>query len=290
MIETLSYMRKPQTPKKPPYAIESVDHALVVIQLLRDAGAARLVEIAREIGVSASTAHRILAMLVFRGFALQDDDRRYLPGPSIGVAPTTTSHNRLLMDVSRRRVEALTVATGETSNLMIRIGANARILYTAEGHHTLRVHDRRGAVLPARHASGGKALLAELDTQALQRLYLRRNHVDEPLSLDAFAALQAQLARIRMDGFALNIEETEAGIGAVGVCVRAADGTAIAAVTSAFPILRYADLISRGIVEEVKSTTHEIEQLLAEYDIHDGELAERVSVSRKRANPRRSKA
>ena len=228
MIETLSYMRKPQTPKKPPYAIESVDHALVVIQLLRDAGAARLVEIAREIGVSASTAHRILAMLVFRGFALQDDDRRYLPGPSIGVAPTTTSHNRLLMDVSRRRVEALTVATGETSNLMIRIGANARILYTAEGHHTLRVHDRRGAVLPARHASGGKALLAELDTQALQRLYLRRNHVDEPLSLDAFAALQAQLARIRMDGFALNIEETEAGIGAVGVCVRAADGTAIA--------------------------------------------------------------
>ncbi|WCI07745.1 helix-turn-helix domain-containing protein [Arthrobacter sp. OVS8] len=32
-----------------------------------------------------STAHRLLAMLVYRGFAVQDENRRYVPGPAMGV-------------------------------------------------------------------------------------------------------------------------------------------------------------------------------------------------------------
>jgi IclR family acetate operon transcriptional repressor len=64
---------------KPPYAIESVDHALVLAQLLQQEGSLRVTDAAERLGVSRSTAHRLLAMLVYRDFAEQTDDRRYRP-------------------------------------------------------------------------------------------------------------------------------------------------------------------------------------------------------------------
>ena len=61
--------RKP-VQKRPTYSIEAVDNALQLLQLLRDGGALRLKDAAEELGVAPSTAHRLLAMLVYRGFAV----------------------------------------------------------------------------------------------------------------------------------------------------------------------------------------------------------------------------
>ena len=56
---------------KPAYAIESVDHALHLAQLLQQEGPLRVTDAAGRLGVSVSTAHRLLAMLVYRDFAEQ---------------------------------------------------------------------------------------------------------------------------------------------------------------------------------------------------------------------------
>ena len=40
-----------------------------------------------ELGIAPSTAHRLLAMLVYRGFAVQDEKRMYHPGPAMGAGP-----------------------------------------------------------------------------------------------------------------------------------------------------------------------------------------------------------
>ncbi|MFD0533119.1 helix-turn-helix domain-containing protein [Actinomadura luteofluorescens] len=66
---------------KPPYPLRSVDNALHLLQVLRDQGGLRVSEAAAELGTARSTAHRLLAMLVYRGFAVQDDNHTYLPGP-----------------------------------------------------------------------------------------------------------------------------------------------------------------------------------------------------------------
>ena len=49
---------------KPPYAIESVDNALRILQALRDSGRVRVSELAAELGIARSTAHGLLAMPV----------------------------------------------------------------------------------------------------------------------------------------------------------------------------------------------------------------------------------
>jgi DNA-binding IclR family transcriptional regulator len=70
--------------KEPPaYAIASVDHALRLAVLLQLEGPVTVSAAAERLGVARSTAHRLLTMLVYRDFAVQDEDRRYRAGPVI---------------------------------------------------------------------------------------------------------------------------------------------------------------------------------------------------------------
>ena len=66
---------------EPPYAITSVDHALRLALILQREGQLTVSEAAERLGVARSTAHRLLAMLVYRDFAEQGTDRRYRACP-----------------------------------------------------------------------------------------------------------------------------------------------------------------------------------------------------------------
>lgn len=70
---------------KPSYALQSVDSALRLAQILQAFGPMRVSDVATKLDIAVSTAHRLLAMLVYRGFAEQLPDRRY--GPGAGLMP-----------------------------------------------------------------------------------------------------------------------------------------------------------------------------------------------------------
>ena len=254
--------------QRPPYAVESVDTTLRLLQLLRDGGSVRLKDAAAEVGVSPSTAHRLLAMLVYRGFAVQDEARLYWPGPSLGAGPAGVAWTRQLREVVAPALEALARRTGETANLMIRVGSHVRFLTTIEGADVLRVTDRRGVVLPARLASGGKALLAELDRPSLERLYrsTASDVAGEALGHDEFEALLAELEQVRHRGFATNVEETEGGVGAVGAALHDR-GAAVAAVSIATPVGRLPGRVRQGMVDTVLEARREIEAELARHPL-----------------------
>ena len=70
-----------QAKERPPYAISSVDHALRLAAILQLEGGLSVTEAAERLNVARSTAHRLLAMLVYRDFAVQNEQREYLAGP-----------------------------------------------------------------------------------------------------------------------------------------------------------------------------------------------------------------
>src|SRR5947208_17058840 len=72
----------------PQYPIESVDNALRILLLLGERSELRLTEVAEFLGVASSTAHRLLAMLQYRGFIRQEArSKAYRPGTALtGVA------------------------------------------------------------------------------------------------------------------------------------------------------------------------------------------------------------
>ncbi|GAA2196364.1 IclR family transcriptional regulator [Sinomonas flava] len=213
-------MQKFQIVKKPAYAIESVDNALQLILLLQESGAIRVNEAAERLGVAPSTAHRLLATLVYRGFAAQDEARRYTAGPVLSGA---SRHGRLqeVVALAAPHLEELAATVGETVNIMVRFGTSVRFLMSAESRQLLRVGDRTGTVLPANLSSGGKAMLATLDLGTLRQLYMGRGArmSGEQLGEDAFRALEAELATVRETGVAVNIGRTEADIAAMGAAV-----------------------------------------------------------------------
>ncbi|WP_217697451.1 helix-turn-helix domain-containing protein [Nocardia donostiensis] len=47
--------------------------------------------VAQRIGVAASTAHRLLQMLIYRDFAVQEPDRFYRVGPLLELAARSRS-------------------------------------------------------------------------------------------------------------------------------------------------------------------------------------------------------
>ncbi|MFC4466054.1 IclR family transcriptional regulator [Streptomyces xiangluensis] len=219
---------------EPPYPIASVDHALHLATLLQQEGPMRVSDAAERLGVSPSTAHRLLAMLVYRDFAEQRPDRRYQAGEVLRPTVTTQAPVTLLREVALPHMQELADAKEESVNLIVLAGTEARFLATAESQspQILRVGTRAGRSLPAHLTSGGKAILAALPTEDLTAFCDGDTEVDLP-------RLRRELARVRKRGFALNNQETETGLTAIGVRVRAPAHGLIAAVAIAIPTARF---------------------------------------------------
>src|SRR3954449_2139666 len=127
----------------------------------------RVTDVADRLGVSGSTAHRLLGMLVYRDFAEQLPDRRYGPGPLMSGGGLPRATVAQLREVAWPHLRRLVDQLGETANLMVLAGADVRFVATVECDQVLRVGDRTGRTLPAHLSSGGRALLAALDDGAV---------------------------------------------------------------------------------------------------------------------------
>ncbi|MFC5993614.1 IclR family transcriptional regulator [Pseudonocardia hispaniensis] len=241
---------------KPSYAIDSVDHALRLAQLLQQEGPVRVTDAAEWLGVSPSTAHRLLAMLVYRDFAEQRPDRRYTAGRMLRPAPTSEAPLALLRRVALPHLRALAQRLHESTNLMVLVGAEVRFLATVEGDQPLRVGDRVGQALPAHRASGGRALLALMPVDQLEALYDSFDEID-------LHRLRRELALIRKRGFAINDQLTEAGVTAVGAALHDPSGQPIAAISIAMPTVRFHRDRLPHWATELSTTTTVIERDLA---------------------------
>jgi len=247
----------------PAYPLRSVDRALHLLVLLQHRGSLGVQEAAELLGVAASTAHRLLTMLRVHQFAVQDSSRTYRPGPAMTMVSATPSRDEVLITVASRHLDDLARTTGETVHLMVLEGAGARFIAGTEGSYALRVASRIGLTLPAHLTSGGKVLLAELTREQLSELYPR----GLPLTPDAAGpelnVLIRELSAVRRRGFALNVEETEQGVNAIGAAVRDRNGRAVAAEVVAAPSLRLPRRSMAGLIAPLQSSAAAISASLA---------------------------
>jgi DNA-binding IclR family transcriptional regulator len=245
--------------RAPAYAIESVDNALRILQSLRDSGELGVADVAAELGIARSTAHRLLSMLVYRDFAAKTDDHRYVPGPALSAPPLRPGPTQRLRQALRPHMTALRDRVEETVNLTVRRGAQSRFLDTIECRRLLRVTDRQGMILPAWQTSGGKVLLAELPDARLTVLLRGASGRGPDRMTDAARrALVSELRAVRERGYAENIEESESGVCAVGMCVRDSAGEAVAALSVSAPSVRYTPERAKLFLRELRVTTSAI--------------------------------
>lgn len=217
----------------------SAAHALRLVTLLAERGQMRVTEAAQELGISPATAHRLLALMCQLGFAVQEPNRSYLPGPAyvrLNLAPSAPDTLRLLV---RGHLEQMALTVGETCHLMVLDGTSVRFLASVEGPGALRVASREGVLLPAHATSGGKALLAEMTRDELAELFPDGILDHTTKRIVTASTLLRQLRKVREQRFAINVEESEPGISAVGAAVYHRSGSPVAALSISTPAFRF---------------------------------------------------
>lgn len=220
------------------YPIESVDNALRLILLLHERSRVGVAEAARHLEVAPSTAHRLLAMLRHRGFAVQDSRRGYRPGPVFGTLGFTGRPAPDLVSVVRPQLELLSRRLRETVHLVVRQGTAARFLDGVEADQPLRVGNRAGMSMPAHVTSGGKILLAQLAPAELAALYRHGLPASYGPAVTELAQLRRHLTTARRLGYSVNREESERGITGVAVCLRDTAGAVRGALAVGMPTAR----------------------------------------------------
>lgn len=239
-----------QETTRPP--VESVDHALQVLLLLKDRPDLRVTDAAAQLGVAASTAHRLLKTLEGRGFVTQDRITRvYRAGPELIELGFASTREIDLREISEPHLRAAVTRTGETVNLVVLQEASVRFIAGFEADQRVRTHVLTGTLLPAYATSGGKVLLAELPREQLRTLYPRGLRRFTPSTL-TFTQLLDELALVLMRGYATNRDESVAGLSAVAVPLRDRGGRTIAAVASSAPSDRMPARRVREVVVQLR--------------------------------------
>jgi len=215
--------RSPEDPFAPQYPIESVDRALRLVLLLAEQPEIRLSEATRYLDVASSTAHRLLAMLQYRGLVRQDPVTKvYRPGPALLSTAFAVLARIDVTGAARPIMHRLSERLKESVHVGMLDGATVRFIAAEEGPTAVRVASRLGRAMPAHCTSTGKALLAQLTETELTYLY-----PDEELqrvtahSIGSRAGLLGELARVRRRGYAVNREESEEGVASVAVPIPA---------------------------------------------------------------------
>jgi DNA-binding IclR family transcriptional regulator len=191
--------------------VKAVERTLSVLEAL---GRPRpLADIAERTGLPKPTVHRILQVLVARGFARDADDGIYAAGPRVLTVAGEALAELDLAGLARPALTALQRSVGGTVHLALRNGDEAVYVEKIESGEPYRMASRVGLPLRLHSTAIGKAILAFLPepelADVLARIPLDAQTASTLVSEDA---LRAELVRVRTRGYAIDDEENETGV------------------------------------------------------------------------------
>jgi IclR family acetate operon transcriptional repressor len=225
--------------------VKSVANALrLLIELAADAedrADVGVTELARRLGLGASTVHVLLSTLVDFGFVDARPGGRYRLGlRAFEVGVSVREYVRLCEPLGPS-LEQLAVRSEEAASLAVRRGLDALIVARCESSHVLRAEIRVGTPMPLHASASGKCLLAGMPDEQVALLYANGGlgHGGTPHAVKTIEQLTAQLRKVRADGHAINRDEFMDEITAIAAPVRDRSGAVAAAVSLAGPTSRF---------------------------------------------------
>jgi IclR family transcriptional regulator, acetate operon repressor len=241
----------------PAYSIDAVDRTLQVLLLLENQDRITVTEAGKRLGISRSSAFRLLNVMQQRDFVTQDPQTKtYQAGPALLRVGLATIHRSDLRAELRPLLEKVSSAFDETAHLIVLQGEQAFFLDSVESTRVVRAVSRVGTSLPAHCTSGGKVLLADLPGDQLDLLLRQGLSGLTKRSKRSITSVRQDLAATRKRGWAVNNEESEAGLRAVAVLVP--HGLSQSGVSAAISISGPAERLDQQRLEEIATRMLEI--------------------------------
>ena len=240
--------------------LSSLHHALDILEVLGESGPeVSLSEVAAAAGIGKSGAHKILQNLQSRGYVRRGAvGGRYSLGLAAwrlgarcGIAATLAAHASPVL-------ERLTVATAETSHVVIRDASEIVYLARAETHRAVKAYGNVGDRAPAQCVATGKVLLAALPWQEVDALLPPVLPAITPTSVTDRELLREELRQVATRGCALNRGEWRVDVKGIAVLAgRAPLGMPIAFGISA-PAYRFPDEAALSLLPRLTQAAEEL--------------------------------
>lgn len=221
-------------------------------------------QLARQLDLPRSTVQRIVNALDAENFVIAaSPTARVRLGPALMRLAGSTRFR--IAELARPYMEQLSGQTGETVDLSIRDHDKLVFLDQVPGSHRLRAVSAVGVSFPLHCSANGKALLASLNDEELDRLRHNLSLVAHTANtITSWQKLAAELATIRKRGIAYDREEHSAGISAVAAVVRGHTGE-VAAISIPTPTQRFTSL-EPTLIAGLKDCCGRLQQVLGQPD------------------------
>lgn len=208
---------------EPSRPIKSVETMFRIVETLVDRDGARITELSEELGLAKSTVHQQLSTLSSLGYAIQEDGEYHAGLRFLSIG----EHTRLRRDVSQLvepMVRQLAQETKERVQFLVEEAGRAIYLHLEEGERGVRVGRHPGKLRSLHSCAGGKAIMAHMDHDTIEKIIDRRGLSQETENtITEKEALFEELDRVRQRGYATNKEESIGGLWSLGVPVVAND-------------------------------------------------------------------
>ena len=235
----------------------------ILLAFLGDGAPLGISDLSRSVRLPKATVHRLVAVLVGRGFLSRDPNSgRYRVGVAafqLGARFLDQTHVR---GAALPVIRDLAAATGETVNLNVVIGDRRVCVEKAESAHDIRHAVELGRPLPLHAGASGKVLLAhrpEAEIAAIVSAGLARFTSRTPVDRHV---LLRQLAEIRRRGIAVSSDERVEGASAVSAPILDGQGEVVAGLTISGPTFRFTPERVRDFSARVREGAQRVSRAL----------------------------
>jgi DNA-binding IclR family transcriptional regulator len=237
--------------------VQVIARAATILRALEDeSGGLSLGQIAQRVNLARSTVQRIVAALECEKLVIAaTPNGRVRLGPAILRLAASVRSDFIAM--ARPFLEKLSAELHETVDLSVVKKDHLVFIDQVIGSQRLRTVASVGETFPLYCTANGKAYLAQLSDQAIEKLIGRSYEQRTPNTRTRIDALLADLAAVRRSGVAYDREEHTLGISAAGVALRDPLGNSVA-ISVPVPAQRFANQES-AIADRLLATKRAME-------------------------------
>ena len=241
--------------------VSAVVRVFSILERLSRERSLSLEELYRSVRLAKPTLYRFLLTLQALGYVRRDEQDRWAITLKLFNTGSRAIDHLDLHSAARPVAQELSDQLGETIHMGVLEADAAVYVLKIESKHTIRMFSRVGRRIPLYCTAIGKVLLAHAHAEERSAILSAiRLVAHTPRTLTSRAELEAELGKVRRQGYALDAEEHELGIRCIGAPVFGHTGEVVAALSASWPSFRFpadgagpASLVVMGAAARISS-------------------------------------
>lgn len=252
--------------KKKTDEYSSVQKALEILTaFIPDGEQLGTLEISRKLDMHKSTVSRLVGVLSYHEFLVQDkSSRKYMLGPVIAqlCKASSQSYTKDLSAVARPHMDRLRDAIGESVGLEALVGDKIMVIADSPGMSMVRVGFALNSKVAINAAAGAKAILAHLSPESVERMITGELESHTLNSITDFETFEKELKKAKKKGVAFDRGEFDEDVHAIGAPVFGPDGSPVAGLVTCMIESKLKRLLEQDLVEQLTSAAAAISREL----------------------------